>query len=87
MTLDEARERLRFHKQDEEFPDLCRYCNSDWPCPTFLILDSEARLREALVQMMAEYKAIADSGDCGNWKAEEQTEYIAARAALGETHD
>lgn len=39
-------------------------------------------LLEALQEMMKAYKEIADSGDCGWWKAEEQDEFIKAQKAI-----
>jgi len=48
-------------------------------------IEENRRLREALSGLMGAYKAVADSGDAGFWKAEETPEYQAARAALSST--
>lgn len=50
------------------------------PCTTSVTNDSE--LINALRGLMKEYKSLADSGDCGQWKAEDQKEYKAAEAAI-----
>jgi hypothetical protein len=42
----------------------------------------KSELLEALQGLMREYKQGADSGDWGNWKAEEQDEYIQAQQAI-----
>lgn len=39
-------------------------------------------LLEALIKLSSEYKFGADCGDWGNWKAEEQPEYIQAINAI-----
>lgn len=43
---------------------------------------SESELISALDGLMQAYKSMADSGDCGNWIAEDQKEYKAALAAI-----
>lgn len=43
---------------------------------------SAPELLEALQSLMKQYKSIADSGDCGFWKAEEQDVYISAQKAI-----
>lgn len=40
--------------------------------------------RELLVQNNAEWKSLADSGDCGNWKAEDQPTYQKTAALIEE---
>lgn len=49
-----------------------------------LILAQRDRLAEALRKLCADYKAGADSGDWGSWKAEKQPEYTQAMAILSE---
>lgn len=42
-------------------------------------------LLEALLGLASKYKSLADSGDCGDcgvWKAEDQTEFIKAENAI-----
>ena len=39
-------------------------------------------MRNALIMLLEKYKSIADSGDCGWWKAEEQDDYIEAQKEL-----
>ena len=39
-------------------------------------------LLDALIGLSSEYKSLADSGDCGAWKAEYQTEFIKAEKAI-----
>ena len=39
-------------------------------------------LAEALEKLMERYLALANSGDCGFWNPEEETEIILSRAAL-----
>lgn len=46
------------------------------------LIASSPNLLEALQNLMKEYKSIADSGDCGWWKAEEQEKYINAQKAI-----
>lgn len=46
------------------------------------LIASAPDLLEALQEMMKVYKEIADSGDCGWWKAEEQDEFIKAQKAI-----
>lgn len=46
------------------------------------LIASAPSLLEALQGLMKEYKSIADSGDCGWWKAEEQEKYIIAQKAI-----
>ena len=46
------------------------------------LLSSKNDLLEALQGLMKEYKSIADSGDCGWWKAEDQEKYIIAEKAI-----
>jgi hypothetical protein len=46
------------------------------------LIAAAPELLEALQSLMKEYKQISDSGDCGNWKAEEQNEYIQAQKAI-----
>jgi len=40
------------------------------------------QMREALAGLLARYVGLVESGDAGNWDAEEEPEVIAARAAL-----
>lgn len=42
----------------------------------------EKKLYAALKRLAAEYKGLADSGDSGNWAAEEEPNYIDAMAAI-----
>jgi uncharacterized protein YabN with tetrapyrrole methylase and pyrophosphatase domain len=46
------------------------------------LIAAAPELLEALQGLMKEYKQGADSGDWGNWKAEEQDEYIQAQQAI-----
>jgi hypothetical protein len=46
------------------------------------LIASAPELLEALIALMKEYKQGADSGDWGNWKAEEQDEYIQAQQVI-----
>jgi hypothetical protein len=46
------------------------------------LIAAAPELLEALQGLMREYKQGADSGDWGNWKAEEQDEYIQAQQAI-----
>ena len=46
------------------------------------LIASAPELLEALQGLMREYKQGADSGDWGNWKAEEQDEYIQAQQSI-----
>ena len=46
------------------------------------LIAAAPELLEALKGLMREYKQGADSGDWGNWKAEEQDEYIQAQQAI-----
>lgn len=40
------------------------------------------KLKAALTALMEDYKQLADCGDCGNWKAEDQEAYQEGVAAL-----
>lgn len=42
----------------------------------------ESELISASRGLMADYKSIADSGDCGQWEAEDQKAYKAAMTAI-----
>ena len=64
----------RWNEPDKEAKTLVKY--------SFLNLDM--RLYRALATLVKEYKGIADSGDGGNWRAEDQPEYIQAVAILQE---
>ena len=43
---------------------------------------AEDRLRKALEHMLARYIELVDSGDCGFWDHEKESQVIAASAAL-----
>jgi hypothetical protein len=52
--------------------------------PKYSFLNLDVRLYRALLTLAKEYKGIADSGDGGSWRAEDQPEYIQAVAILEE---
>lgn len=46
------------------------------------LTDASAELLEAVHGLLARYLRLVESGDCGNWFADDEAEVIAARAAI-----
>ena len=68
-------------KQNDGHPDLY-FRNGGADGPDARLIAAAPDLLAALQTFLAEYVSLVNSGDAGNWDAEEEDKVIAARAAI-----